>query len=48
MVPKYNLNGYLLAAPPGAGKTINGLALAHCLHADTVIVIAPNNAIYKV
>lgn len=47
-VPRYNLNGFLLAAPPGAGKTINGLALAHCLHADTVIVISPNNALYKV
>lgn len=48
MVPKYNLNGYLLAAPPGAGKTINGLALMHCLGVDTVIIISPNNALYKV
>ena len=48
MVPKYNLKGYLLAAPPGAGKTINGLALAHCLRSDTVIIISPNNALYKV
>lgn len=47
-IPKYNLNGYLLAAPPGAGKTINGLALMHCLRMDTVIIVSPNNAIYKV
>lgn len=48
MIPKYNLRGYLLAAPPGAGKTFNGLALTHCLRVDTVIVISPNNALYKV
>ena len=48
MVPRYNLRGYLLAAPPGAGKTFNSLALTHCLDIDTVIVISPNNALYKV
>lgn len=48
MVPKYQLTGYMLAAEPGAGKTINGLMTAACLKADVTIIISPNNAVYKV
>lgn len=47
-VPRYNLNGYLLAADPGTGKTINGLAIAVCLKASTVIIVSPKNAIRRV
>lgn len=45
-VPRYKLSGYLLAAPPGAGKTLTGLALGLCLDAEHVLVVAPKNAVY--
>lgn len=47
-VPQLNLNGYLLAADPGTGKTINSLALATCLHSDCVVIISPKNALDRV
>lgn len=43
---RYGLNGYLLAAPPGGGKTLTGLYMAEMIDAHTVIVIAPKNAVY--
>lgn len=42
-VPAYRLQGYVLAAGAGAGKTLNFLMLAHCLEADTIIGLAPKN-----
>jgi hypothetical protein len=48
LVPQFGLGGYYLAAPPGAGKTINGLMLAECLGADYVIVIGPKNSVERV
>lgn len=48
VVPKYNLNGYLLAGAAGSGKTYTGMVLAECRHADHVIVICPGNAVYRV
>lgn len=42
-VPAYRLQGYVLAAGAGAGKTLNFLMLAHCLEADTIIAVAPKN-----
>lgn len=48
IVPRYNLNGYMLGAKPGAGKTMNSLYLAACLKADVTVVVAPNNAIFEV
>lgn len=42
-VPAYRLQGYVLAAGAGAGKTLNFLMLAHCLEADTIIGLSPKN-----
>jgi SNF2 family DNA or RNA helicase len=47
-VPQFNLNGYMLAADPGTGKTINSLALATCLEADCTVIISPKNALDRV
>lgn len=47
-VPQYNLRGYMLAAEPGTGKTINSIAWSECLHSDVTVVISPKNAIDRV
>lgn len=47
-VPKYKLNGYLLGAAAGTGKTIISLALGAVLNADVVICIVPKNAVDRV
>lgn len=47
-VAQYRLNGYMLAAPPGTGKTISGISLALIAEADKVIVIAPKRAVNEV
>jgi superfamily II DNA or RNA helicase len=47
-VPKFRLNGYLLAADPGTGKTLNSLGLSLCLKADVTIIVSPNNAVHAV
>ena len=47
-VIKYNLNGMLLHADPGTGKTITALALAQVLEANYTVIISPKNAIYRV
>jgi SNF2 family DNA or RNA helicase len=48
VVDKYDLNGYLLAADPGTGKTISALALSLCLHSDLVVIVSPKNALHRV
>lgn len=48
IVPKYGLKGYLLAADPGSGKTLNSLGLSLALRADYVIIVSPKNALYRV
>ena len=48
LVPKLRLRGYMLASPPGSGKTLTGLALGLCLKADAMIVVCPKNAVSEV
>lgn len=48
MVPKLGLNGWLLAAAPGTGKTIAGLAWHLVNDFDTTIYIVPNNSVDEV
>lgn len=45
---RYSLNGMLLAAAPGAGKTISCISVAETIEADAVIVISPANAVENV
>ena len=45
---KYGLNGLLLAAAAGGGKTLASAMLMECLEVDQVIVVSPKNAIYRV
>jgi superfamily II DNA or RNA helicase len=47
-IPRYNLNGMMLAADPGTGKTFTSLAIAECLHSDNIIVICPKPAVHRV
>lgn len=47
-VPRYGLTGYLLSAGAGTGKTFTGLVLAEALKADTVLMVVPKNAVYRV
>lgn len=46
IVPRYKLNGYLLDAKPGAGKTLTALMLSSMLEADTFITCCPKKAIH--
>lgn len=48
LVPKYGLNGLMLAGAAGSGKTYTSLVLAECLNSDHVIVVSPKNALHKV
>lgn len=45
---RYGLNGYLLYARPGAGKTICSLMTAEMCGADHIVVVSPKNAIETV
>ena len=45
---RYGLKGMLLAAAPGAGKSISGCSIALTTNATKVIIVSPMNAIHKV
>lgn len=47
-IPRYGLQGYLLSAGAGTGKTFTGLVLAEALKADVVVMVVPKNAVYRV
>ena len=44
----YRLNGYLLDAAPGTGKTITSITLSHLLNKDVFIAIVPKNSLKNV
>lgn len=45
---RYMLNGYLVAAAAGSGKTYIALTLAELLNADLVVLVVPKVSIYRV
>jgi hypothetical protein len=47
-VPQFQLNGMMLAAAPGSGKTITCLYLGACLEADVQIFICPKPTLERV
>ncbi len=48
LTQQYMLNGFLLAAAPGSGKTYTSLALMRILEKDVTIIISPKNAVFEV
>lgn len=42
------LNGYLLDAPPGSGKSISSISLMEVLDIDTIFVVSPKKAVNDV
>ena len=46
--PRYNLNGWMLNAAPGTGKTLAGYAFSLVSGADVTIIVSPKNAIKTV
>ena len=45
---QYGLKGYILASPPGTGKTYMSLALQAMLKKEVVLVFSPSNALDQV
>lgn len=48
MTQRYNLNGYLLAAAPGSGKSLASIAISLAVHATKVIIVCPKPALIDV
>lgn len=47
-LPRYNLNGMMLAADPGTGKTFTSLAIAECRESEVILVVCPKPAVERV
>lgn len=45
-VAQYKLRGYLLAAEPGTGKTLNSIMLALVSNADCTVIVSPKRAVH--
>lgn len=45
---QYGLQGYLLSAAAGSGKTLTCLMMAAMVHSDFVVMIVPKNSVHKV
>ncbi len=45
---RYGLNGYMLSAAAGSGKTLTDLTLAEMIGASVVIIVSPKNAVDRV
>ena len=48
LAQQYNLNGYILSAAAGSGKTTTNLMLGCCLDVDHHVIVSPKNAVYDV
>ena len=48
IVNKMGYRGMLLYGSVGSGKTMTSLAIAEALHSEKIVIIAPNQTIYKV
>lgn len=46
IIPRYGLRGLMLAAAPGAGKTVMSGTMALCYEAENVIIVAPKFTVY--
>jgi SNF2 family DNA or RNA helicase len=47
-VPRMQLNGFLLAADVGTGKSIMSLAISECVHSEVTILMSPKSILDKV
>lgn len=47
-VNKMALKGFVLASPPGSGKTLTGYMLGHCLNAEAIVIVCPKRAVREV
>jgi hypothetical protein len=45
---RWRLNGYILGAAPGSGKTAMNIMLSKCLHSDVTIYVVPKNSVVSV
>lgn len=47
-VDQFHLNGYMLAAKAGSGKTLTQLMVSECREADVSIIVVPKNSVVDV
>ena len=47
-ISRYGLNGFILGAAPGTGKTLTSLYVSEMLEREVTVIISPSNALYEV